>query len=90
MNRRIVFIGWCQDLARRINQHYGTISPRRCFEERDIENCYINTSIYHAINDGFQLTLYFIPDVPEGTVQEMISRYSPEWNKELTDTLNHV
>ena len=81
---RIIFCGWCEDLSRRINQHYGTISPRRCFIGGEIENCYINHQIFLSHENGEKVDLYFIQDAPQTLIQEIEDRFLLSWNYDLS------
>ncbi len=79
----VMFIGWCRDLNERISRHYGTISPKKCYEDNGIENCYINGAIYDASYDHKRIILYFLPDIDEESVNRLIKDYLPEWNCDL-------
>lgn len=80
---KISFTGWCRSLVQRMNQNYGTISPRKCFEGSEPENCLVNHRILRAAQAKKKIMIYLLPDADQDVCEEIISRLSPEWNQEL-------
>jgi len=80
---KIVFSGWCQNLVQRMNQNYGTISPRRCFDGSEPENCLINHRILEAAQAKKKIILYLLPAADPEVSDEIVARLSPQWNLDL-------
>jgi hypothetical protein len=80
---KIVFSGWCQNLVQRINQNYGTISPRKCYAGAEAENCYINNRILKAAQKKQKVILYLIPDVGPDVSDDIVDRFSLQWNLDM-------
>ena len=82
-DQEIVFIGFSADLGRRFNQNYGTISPRKCYEISEIENCMINNLILEASLSGREVLVYLIRDGDQALCDELKDIFVPDWNEEL-------
>ena len=80
---KISFVGWCQNLVQRMNQHYGTISPRRCYEGSEPENCLINHRILEIAQVKQKVSIYLIQDGEPELCDEIVARLSPAWNSDL-------
>lgn len=81
----VKYIGRTIDsFAKRINQGYGSISPRNCYRDGRRTNCHLN-----ALTSGVteQVQLYLHPMVDEAlivaTERALIGAYKPEWNVQL-------
>ena len=83
LGERILFSGWCQNLVHRMNQNYGTISPRKCFEGSEPENCLINSRILEAAQNKKKIKLYVLPDAGPDLLDAIIEKLSPPWNLDL-------
>lgn len=86
VNGKIVFSGWCKNLVHRINQNYGTISPRKCFEGSEPENCLINNRILDASRERGKISIYFIQNAGPEVSDKIITRYNLIWNMDLLDS----
>jgi hypothetical protein len=80
---KIVFSGWCKNLVHRMNQNYGTISPRKCYDGSEPENCLVNHRILKASQGGRKISLYVIPGAGPEISDRIIMRYNLRWNSEL-------
>lgn len=77
----IRYIGECEDLAKRFNMGYGTISPRNCYRGGQATNCKINHHVLDMSTSGGRVNLYFHPTLMRHQVEkQLIARYSPPWN----------
>lgn len=80
---KIVFVGWCQNLVQRMNQHYGTISPRKCYEGSEPENCLVNHRILEASRKNQKIMIYLIQDGEPELCDRIIVNLTPAWNLDL-------
>lgn len=80
---KIVFTGWSQNLVQRINQNYGTISPRKCFDGSEPENCLVNHRILNAANAKQKIIIYLLPNAGPELADEIVEKLSPQWNLDL-------
>ncbi|MDD1727519.1 MAG: hypothetical protein LUQ50_00440 [Methanospirillum sp.] len=80
---KVTFVGWCQNLVQRMNQHYGTISPRKCYERSEPENCLVNHRILEVAQSKRKVQLYLIQDGASDLCEMIISRLNPSWNSDL-------
>lgn len=80
---KIMFAGWCQNLVQRMNQNYGTISPRKCYEGSEPENCLINHRILEATQVKKKVLIYLIQNAEPEVCDDIILRLTPPWNQEL-------
>lgn len=57
------YIGECDDLARRFNMGYGTISPRNCYDKGQPTNCKLNRWVLEVAKAGgrVQTSPYELP-----------------------------
>jgi len=85
VNGKIVFSGWCKNLVHRMNQNYGTISPRKCYDGSEPENCLVNNRILYAAQDKKKITLYMLPGAGPEISESIITRLSPRWNMDLEE-----
>ncbi len=75
------YIGICEDLARRFNAHYGTISPQDCYVGGQSTNCKINHRVLDESNAGRRVDLYFYPTPQRKALEKhLIALYLPPWN----------
>lgn len=80
---KIVFAGWCKNLVHRMNQNYGTISPRKCYDGAEPENCLINHRILNASLDRQKVNIYMLHDAGREICDTIITRLNPRWNQDL-------
>lgn len=81
VNGFVRYVGECEDLGRRFNTGYGTISPKNCFVGGQSTNCKINRRVLDATIAGECVDLYFYPTPRRKLVeQQILARYSPLWN----------
>jgi hypothetical protein len=80
---KVVFVGWCKNLVHRINQNYGTISPRKCYNGSEPENCLVNHNILIAAQEKRKISLYMIPGADLQIAESIVTRLSPRWNMDL-------
>jgi len=80
---KITFVGWCQNLVQRMNQHYGTISPRKCYEGSEPENCLVNLRILEVSKKKQKVMIYLIQDGEPDMCDQIISALLPAWNQDL-------
>jgi hypothetical protein len=75
------YIGECDDLARRYNMGYGSISPRNCYDKGQPTNSKLNRWVLGVMKAGGRVDLYFYPTLERHRVEaELIARYSPPLN----------
>lgn len=53
------YVGECEDLAKRYNMGYGSISPRNCYEGGQLTNCRINNHVLREHKKDSKIDLYF-------------------------------
>lgn len=76
------YVGECDDLEKRYNIGYGTISPRNCFLGGQTTNCRINKEILSNKKKGSKITLFFTEtDRRFEMERDLISKTKPEWNR---------
>lgn len=80
---KICFAGWCRSLVQRMNQNYGTISPRKCFVGSEPENCLVNHQILIAAQAKKKIQIYLLQDAAPEVCDEIITCLSPGWNLDL-------
>ncbi|PKL60228.1 MAG: hypothetical protein CVV33_03750 [Methanomicrobiales archaeon HGW-Methanomicrobiales-4] len=80
---KIVFAGWSQNLVQRMNQNYGTISPRKCFDGSEPENCLVNHRILIAAQAKLKVIIYLIPNASPEVSDEIVDKLCPQWNLDL-------
>jgi hypothetical protein len=77
----VKYIGECEDLVKRFNQGYGTISPRNCFQGGRQTNCRINMLILGRHKSGSKIRLYFHETRDRFALEERLIRgVRPRWN----------
>jgi len=77
----LIYIGQAIDFAQRINQGYGSISPRNCYVGGQETNCRINQAILQERKSGHSIELYFFPTQNYDYVEtELIQHFKPRWN----------
>lgn len=80
----LAYIGQCIDFAKRFNQGYGYISPRKCFVGGQSTNCKINKLILNSIKNNKNVDLYFhITNNYDKIEHELIDYYNPPYNDSL-------
>lgn len=76
-----VYIGECENLARRFNTGYGNISPRNCFVGGQSTNCRINNLILQAVEAGHTVDLWFHQtDEHKAYEARLLTANTPPWN----------
>lgn len=86
VDKIIVYVGECQNLAARYGSGYGVISPRNCFKGGQETNCRINNLIFAAAQKGAVLNLWF-REVEGGKAERLaiehrlVSALRPAWNR---------
>lgn len=80
---KIVFAGWSRNLVQRMNQNYGTISVRKCFDGSEPENCMVNHRILLAAQEKKKVMIYLLPDGGPDLCDDIITRLVPQWNQDL-------
>lgn len=84
VNRKVMYIGECQNLSDRFNNGYGTIHPRNCYAGGQPTNCRINNLIFEECSKGSDVVLYFIESKNRKDLEKMlIAKYSPDWNLQM-------
>lgn len=83
INGKILFSGWSHNLLQRMNQNYGTISPRKCYEGSEVENCLVNNRILQATKAKKKVMIYLIENGDPELNDAIITRLAPPWNLEL-------
>lgn len=78
---KIRFAGWSRNLVQRMNQNYGTISPRKCFEGSEPENCMVNHQILLECQKRKNVMIYLIQDGDSDLCDAIIRQFSPAWNR---------
>lgn len=82
IDKKISYVGECEDLFRRFSSGYGNISPRNCFQGGQPTNCRMNNQILQFYKAGSKIELYFIESTNRFQVEhDLISKYTPAWNK---------
>lgn len=80
------YIGECVDLASRLNNGYGNISPRNCFDGGQPTNCRVNSLVLMSVQQGERLTLWFHPTTERKEVEARLIRLlMPPWNVKGTN-----
>jgi hypothetical protein len=78
----LVYVGECECLVKRINQGYGCIAPRNCFDGGQATNVRINSLIRKAVLQARTVELAFcLTDDRKRVESEMISALTPRWNR---------
>ena len=86
LDKIIVYVGECQELAARYGSGYGVISPRNCFKGGQETNCRINNLIFAAAQTGSVLSLWF-REVEGGKAERLAierrlyTTLCPAWNR---------
>ncbi len=76
------YVGECDDLEKRYNIGYGTISPRNCFLRGQTTNCRINKEILSNKKNGSKITLFFTETDRRFEMEsDLIFKIKPEWNR---------
>lgn len=85
VGEQIKYIGKCDDLAQRINNGYGNISPRNCYERGQSTNCRINQLVLKSCEQGELIKLFFLDAKYNKDVVEeyLIKHVQPDWNIQL-------
>ena len=79
---RAMYVGETEDLSRRYNSGYGTISPRNCYVGGQSTNCRINALILAATKSTAPVYLWFTPTAGYKQLErEMIQSLQPNWNR---------
>jgi hypothetical protein len=82
---KLAYIGQCLDFAKRINQGYGSISPRNCYRGGQPTNCKINKMVLNACRQGGEVKLYFFKTYDFDRVErELIRELNPPYNTALS------
>lgn len=77
-----VYIGETVNLAGRINNGIGKISPSACYTKGQSTNCRINNLILDEILSGKIIKLvFFETDDSSSYKSNLINEYKPNWNK---------
>ncbi len=77
------YIGECEDLGKRFNMGYGTISPKNCYAGGQPTNCKINRRVLGVSKGGGRVDLYFLPtplSLRKAVENQLVARCSPPWN----------
>ena len=84
IENQLIYIGQAQNLAKRFNQEYGSISPRACYEHGQTTNCKINQVVLNAAKAGKQIELFFLTTPYYQKIEEELIRfYNPQYNVAL-------
>jgi hypothetical protein len=87
VNQTVLYVGECENLAKRFSSNgYGGISPRNCFVGGQETNCRINNLIYLAFLQEQQLSLWFYQTdfdkyVRRELENNLIRLLKPVWNR---------
>jgi hypothetical protein len=78
----VKYVGECEDLASRMNNGYGNISPRNCFEGGQSTNCRVNGLVLQAAARGRRITLWFhATDNRKAVEADVLRAVQPPWNR---------
>ncbi len=81
VNGDVKYVGETEDLSRRFNNGYGTISPRNCYVGGQSTNCRINNLILGSASAGVSVHLQFRQTGDHKKLEtELIASLSPPWN----------
>lgn len=79
---RLKYIGRCRDnMKNRINNGYGSVSPKNCYIDGQATNCHLNARISNSSKD-ITLWIYSMEDNSEieSLEKSLITQYQPQWN----------
>lgn len=82
LDHELKYIGRCRDsMQKRINNGYGSISPKNCFKDGQSTNCKLNALIT-KYKDKIDLKIFSMNNEKEIEVLEsmLIAERTPEWN----------
>lgn len=75
------YIGECEDLGKRFNAGYATISPKNCYKGGQPTNCKINRRVLDVSKRGERVDLYFHATLQRKLIEaHLIAACSPLWN----------
>jgi hypothetical protein len=78
----VKYIGECEDLASRMNNGYGNISPRNCYDGGQPTNCRVNALVRDEAARGHRITLWFHATHNRKLVEaDVIWALQPPWNR---------
>lgn len=83
---RLAYIGRCRDsFGQRVNAGYGRIAPKNCYRDGQSTNCHLNA----LVNRHRQSMLFYVYPMENGdeivaAESELITRFRPPWNVQLT------
>lgn len=81
MDNFLVYIGECEDIVRRFNNEYGSISPKSCYKGGQQTNCRINKEILKSIKNKSKMILLFYKTNNYKQIERvLISELKPIWN----------
>lgn len=81
-NEQLRYVGRCRDnMKNRINNGYGSVSPKNCFIDGQSTNCHLNARISNCMAD-ISLCMFIMEENSEIEILEMslIEQYRPQWN----------
>ncbi len=82
MDDEIRYIGETNNLSRRYNMGYGTISPKNCYKGGQETNVRMNNLIYQAARSGGIISLWFYQTEDFKTVELALRReHRAPWNR---------
>ena len=78
------YVGSCDNLAKRINDGYGNISPRDCYEGGQQTNCRVNKLVLMEVRQWRSVRLWFVevasPSECRRLESTIIDQQAPAWN----------
>ena len=82
VNDRVKYVGECENLTKRFNMGYGSISPRSCYRGGRETNCRINTLLFRSMSEGLKVALWFHETYDYKKVEsELRAQEKFEWNR---------
>ena len=82
VDREVVYIGECEDLSSRLNNGYGNISPRNCYEGGQPTNCRVNSLVLQHSTNGQSITIWFHATANRKAVEaQLLQALRPPWNR---------
>lgn len=82
VNGAAMYIGGCNSLSKCMNDGYGAITARDCYEGGQPVHCRVNHLIFEAVKAGEEIELWFFK-IPERQTlgAEMLKTIRPPWNQ---------